>query len=168
MCCQHHPSILCEFHMKLANSFMPTIFSSLFLHYFLTEKLMMLLFVQQPRMRATLTACVTTTVCNGIIKERDRSKEQASNITGWEKERRRNTDHYALKQCGKWGAKKFLETRGKSRVRFWFCRGLCEILGNGHSGYLLPSPPCTLIHTKPYAALHTLYYIYCVPLRICC
>lgn len=34
----------------------------------------MMLFVQQLRMRANLTAGVTTTVCNGIIKERDRSK----------------------------------------------------------------------------------------------
>lgn len=154
---QHHPSIFCEFHMKQASSFMPTIFLSLCLHYFLTEKLMLVLFVQQPRMRANLTACVTTTVCNGIIKERDRSKGWTSKIAGWEKERGKNTDHYALKQCEKRGAKKFLETGGKSRVWFWFCRGLCEIPGNGHDGYLPLSPPCTLIRAKLCVALHTQY-----------
>lgn len=74
MCYRHHPSVLCTFHMKQLNSFMPIIFLSLCLHYFLTEKLMMVVSVQQPRMRTNLTVCVTTMVCNGIIKERDRSK----------------------------------------------------------------------------------------------
>lgn len=74
MCYQHHRSILCEFHMKQAKSFMPTTFLSLCLHYFLTEKLMVVVFVQQPRMRANLKPCVTTAVRNGIIKERDRPK----------------------------------------------------------------------------------------------
>lgn len=53
---------------------MPTIFLSPCLQHLHTEELMMVLFVQQRRMGTNLTACVTTAVCNGIIKERDRSK----------------------------------------------------------------------------------------------
>lgn len=141
MCCQHHPSILCEFHMKLVNSFMPIIFSSLCLHYFLTEKLMMMLLVQQHRMKANLTQLQFVVE---LLKRRTGLKAKLKILwVGEERERRRNTDHYALQQCEKWGAKKFLETRGKSRIRFQFCKGLCEILGNGHSGYLPPFSPCT-------------------------
>lgn len=69
-CRQHRPSALRERRTTRANGPVPSPLSSLRSRGSLTEKLMVV-FGQQPRMRADLTACVTTTLRKGITKERE-------------------------------------------------------------------------------------------------